>query len=258
MTDFLAAYRDGAPDFVTSAVMDGIESYTDDLATRLRRAGAVFSVPALSAHTGPGLGNSVASMFKALVSRFEPKLNFSIATDLQAASDEVPALAVLKALGGAAAVPAETGASTASGITAVNTEAAELLMRISTVAAAAHTAAYASYESKQEALQTRGEILGVMSDVRHDAGEAEWINSYMAIGSLMSALNRDIDEELGRLPATVTVQPVSVRSSMALAHRLFGDTPSRVVEMAGDIVRRNAVLHPSFMPADNLEVLVDA
>lgn len=74
----------------------------------------------------------------------------------------------------------------------------------------------------------------------------------------MAAVNSDINTGLGRLPDTIIIDSKNVRSSMELAHRLYGDTPSQVVGKFQDMVSRNGIVHPSFVPAEEQEVLIDA
>ena len=74
----------------------------------------------------------------------------------------------------------------------------------------------------------------------------------------MAAVNTDINTGLGRLPDTVTIRNQAVRSALELSYRLYGDKRSLVISKASDIVDRNNIIHPSFVPADDLEVLIDA
>lgn len=261
-TDFLAAYREKVPDFVSGYILGNLGTFTDGLTSSLHRIGQLFSPTDFTVGEAVQFADEMTGMFKGLVSAYAPKLNFSVATDTVVSENASP-LSVVSALQktadqityDASDLTTTTASQTAR---ATNAVAVDLLTRISSITAAGQAAAYAEYESKQEALETRTRLLESMAALRDTAGEENWNNSYMALGTLMATVNRDIDEALGRLPQTVTIQPTTVRSSMLLAHRLYGDNPEKVISFADDIVARNKIAHPSFMPVDDVEVLIDA
>lgn len=264
LEDFTARFRAAVPDSVMGEITGQLGAFGTSLESALARAGMAFTAPAISTGSALALGGGIVETIRGIVARFEPKLLFSVGSAAPSARESVPAQRVVRALAAVAGIPLapatdEAGPSTVQTLRAANTEALDLLARMACATGAAQAAAYAAYDSQAAALRTRAGVLGVLSGLRAEAGTAGWRASYTALGSLMAALNRDIDKALGRLPATLAVRPAAVRSATLLAHRLYGDTPARVVPMAGDIVRRNAILHPSFIPAaETLEVLADA
>lgn len=138
-----------------------------------------------------------------------------------------------------------------------NETALECLFRGAAAAAVARAAMYADYASKEDALRVRDETYESLTALRDLYGQYGWHDSWRATGQLLAAVHRDINERVGRLPMTVRVRMPSVRSSIAVAHRLYGDNLPALFDNAADIVRRNRIRHPGFVPTERLEVLID-
>lgn len=78
---------------------------------------------------------------------------------------------------------------------------------------------------------------------------------WTAAAALGDAVTRDIDADLGRLPAVVRVwlaEPVSV---WQLALWLAGDAPATMADVVADLVARNDIRHPAIVPAGWIETL---
>ncbi len=138
----------------------------------------------------------------------------------------------------------------------VNADQMNTLMRVSAVSSAAAATAQTDFVSRESALVRRQELTGAIDALREDLAGLGQDSGWRAATALKSAVMRDINERLGRLPRTVRVSPGWCAPSLAIAHRLYGEAD--VFGKADDLVRRNAVRHPGFMPSRALEVLVDA
>lgn len=258
LADFTGVYKSSVPDFVTDATTTQMSSFLGDLSSSLARAGKDFTVPSFSFQNGGTFGQQIIDMLDGLVA-YDVPVDYSIA-GVPGATDVLPVLKLVNALSGLTGLNEETvsAGTTTQTLLASNNQATDLMTKITTATAAAKAVSYANFESQGEALSVRDSMLSSLGTLREAAGDQQWGDSYRALGSLMAAVNEDIDTGLGRLPLTVTVRNNAVRSSLKLAHRLYGDKPSSVIAQADDIISRNGIVHPSFVPVEDLEVLVDA
>ncbi|KPU91152.1 hypothetical protein APR50_17110 [Variovorax paradoxus] len=78
-----------------------------------------------------------------------------------------------------------------------------------------------------------------------DAGTA------LALSRLRAAVVRDVSERAERLKQRSTFTTVAVLPAVLLAHRIYQNA-----ERADELVERNAVRHPAFVPAGTLEILL--
>jgi prophage DNA circulation protein len=78
-----------------------------------------------------------------------------------------------------------------------------------------------------------------------DAGTA------LAFSRLRAAVVRDVSERAERLKQRSTFTTVAVLPAVLLAHRIYQDA-----DRADELVERNAVRHPAFVPAGTLEILL--
>lgn len=259
LADFTNAYNGTVPDFVTSGSTNQMEAFTGKLSTALSRIRTNLNKPSFSMNDAKGFGQQIIDMFGGIANFSEP-VNYAVSAPIVEESTKVNPLLLTKTLTGisstAIADSAEVGQ--AGTLRAKNNTAMDLMVRGAAITSAANTVSYAEFSSKEEALAVRDELLNVMSSLRSSAGNQRWPASYKAIGSLMSAVNNDINTGLGRLPKTVTVKNQSVRSALELSYRLYGNQPTLVLAKSNDIINRNGIVHPSFVPAENVEVLVDA
>lgn len=79
---------------------------------------------------------------------------------------------------------------------------------------------------------------------------------WRAIGATRTALGRDMNEIVGRLPSVTVVTAPATVSAFLLAQHLAGNTPASVVRTVDDIVRRNRLRHPARVQAGPVEVLL--
>lgn len=260
--DFISRFVTASlPDFVSMEAIKQASGWVSTIEGAMASGGFLSllrgDMPAWSS-IGLGVVDDVTSLFdrvKALVKPLKkPVVGTAMPFQPQRAST------VMGALNEIIATSPPAVSSTATSLRPVrqrNGQALEGLFRGCAAAACAEVAMHGNYESKEEALHVRGQSYDSLSALRDMYGRHGWDDSWRATGQLIAALHRDINERIGRLPATVRVSSGSVRSSLSLAHRLYGDALPELFDNADDIVRRNGVRHPGFVPAARLEVLID-
>lgn len=261
IVDFSSIYKAGVPDFVNNTVLGNLGNLETALQTSLTKLGMEFEFPEFSLGDTSLFAGEIVNTLKAITSGYTKPVNYSISFNPIENKALPPALDVVGVLEKNALTFIEADSlstnTSSQSLRTINTKAVDMLSRVAVISEAARAVSFSEFESKQQALLTRQTLLETMGGIRKEAGEEGWNKSYMALGTLMSAVNRDIDEVLGRLPQTVTIHSQNLRPSLALAYRLYGDNHERVIPMAADIVKRNMVIHPSFVPADDLEVIAD-
>ncbi|PZQ44874.1 MAG: hypothetical protein DI551_09235 [Micavibrio aeruginosavorus] len=163
---------------------------------------------------------------------------------------------VIRVLNG---VSASTGTdASAQDASGRNKASIDLMTRSSALAASSKAARYATYESREQAISIRDKILANADALMNDLGKAGWNSTWSSAASVSGAVSRDINQRIGRLPRTAVIRPASVRSSLDLSNRLYGDDKAQIIARAQDISIRNRARHPGMMPVKNLEVLIDA
>lgn len=229
------------------------------MASILNRAKTSFVAPSFTVNKAETFGQQIIAMFKDLIS-FEDVVDYTVSTSSPVYIEEKPApLLMVNTLSSLSSQVDTnfTANTTTQSLRAVNNSATDLLTQIAAISSAAKAVAYTDFTSKSEAVSVRSDLLNTMASLRTTAGAQRWSNSYTSLGGLMAAVNNDINTGLGRLPDTVTIRNQFVRPSLALAYRIYGDNPSRVVTKADDLVTRNAIVHPCFIPAEDLEVIIN-
>lgn len=124
------------------------------------------------------------------------------------------------------------------------------LLVVRTVAAgAARGAARVEWETYDDAVKARNEL----ADLLDRLADAEDYGAFDGLEGLRASLVAAIPPESADLPRIGTVRLDHPTPSLVLAYRLYDR-----VDRAGDIVKRNAVAHPGFLPVvRDLEVLLD-
>jgi prophage DNA circulation protein len=129
------------------------------------------------------------------------------------------------------------------------TAVADLVRRSALIAAAAQAADH-DYRSIDQAVTVRDTLIEQLETESLTADD----DLYQDLLDLRVAVLADIDARGIDLPRIVVYTPPATLPAVVLAHRLYGD-PLR----ATDLVERNNVRHPGFVPGgDPLEVLSDA
>lgn len=129
-----------------------------------------------------------------------------------------------------------------------NQVATRNLTRTLAVASAARAAAQTTLTSYQAAIEIRDPLASAIEQVASDTTDDRL---YDALVALRAAVVADITARGADLARQVNYTPVAVLPALVVAYQVYGD-----IDSASDIVTRNSVRHPGFVPAAPLEVLV--
>lgn len=147
-----------------------------------------------------------------------------------------------------ALVPTNTGSRRAQ---AINQAEIVQLVRAAAVAEGARAAAEVDFESYQDAVHTRDEMLATI-DAMVDANPDD--GTYDALRSLRAAIVMDIASRGADLARLVQWTPTVTMPALAIAQRLYSDATREA-----EVVTRNRVRHPLFVAGGQaLEVVSDA
>ena len=131
-----------------------------------------------------------------------------------------------------------------------NRQAISDLVVTTALARACTVAAHIRWESREEAERALESIQGVLDDHEITAGD----RAYQAIQELRAAAAAVLPPPNTDLPRIATVALEETMPAVLVSHRLYGS-----IEKADDIIARNGVRHPGFVPGGKqLEVLASA
>lgn len=138
-------------------------------------------------------------------------------------------------------------------IQAQNQAAVVSLVRVAALGEGVQALHGVTFDSYQEAQGLLEETIGVIDDVMLTASD----DVYDSLRALRLSVVRDINARGADLTRLVTLTTVITEPALTLAYRLYG--ASRVAgDAADDILARNAIGHPMFVPAGAaLEVLAN-
>ncbi len=129
-----------------------------------------------------------------------------------------------------------------------NQAAMRSLTQTLTVASAARVAAQTTLTSYQSAIELRDPLASAIEDVASNTTDDRL---YDALTALRAAVVADITARGADLARQVSYTPAQVLPALVVAYQIYGS-----IDSAPDIVTRNRVRHPGFVPAAALEVLV--
>jgi len=111
------------------------------------------------------------------------------------------------------------------------------------------------WESREEAEAWRNDAGDLLATISESAAtETTW----KRMADLRAAVTRDVAVRALPLPRLRTTVPAQTESSLLIAYRLDGDDLTTIFDRAAEIVTRNRIRHPGFVPGGRaLEVLVD-
>jgi prophage DNA circulation protein len=124
-----------------------------------------------------------------------------------------------------------------------NAIAVQQVTRLAALAAYAEAIARTTFKSRQEGITVRGDIAERLELEMNRASGSEQHDLFLAIQDLRGRLIEYLSLMITDLAPVVTVAANRSMPSLWWAWRLYGD-PSR----STDLVKRNRVAHPSFMP----------
>lgn len=149
-------------------------------------------------------------------------------------------------------VPA--GAGTVRSNIAANRAAIAEYQRAAAVTEAARTVAMVQPASRQEAATLRTQIVEAIDQVLDTTTNAD---VYTRLIDLRTSTVKALAESAGTVPEVTTVRSLAVQPALALAQR-FVVSPgygTDATEAETEILARNRVRHPGFVPPGQLEVL---
>lgn len=129
------------------------------------------------------------------------------------------------------------------------------------LAKAAQLAAYVEFGSRSEASSLRDNLVGkldaytdLLSSLAESDFAAEVSASIRATRDVRLCLIADINEAIGRLPATRIIETDRATDSFQLANHLYGDNPASIEDGYLSIIERNRPRHPASIPSGRIEV----
>ncbi|MEO7691293.1 MAG: DNA circularization N-terminal domain-containing protein [Sphingomonas sp.] len=118
--------------------------------------------------------------------------------------------------------------------------------------------ATASFPSYQEAVTTRDAAADRLDRLAYRQADAGDDAGAAAYDDLRAALVRDVTARGGSLARLQDYTPAATEPALVIAYRLYGD-PAQVEAQADEIVARNGVVHPGFVPGgQTLQVVTPA
>lgn len=153
-----------------------------------------------------------------------------------------------------AGLPVGGGATVAQAQLAANNQASIDL----TVAACAvalgnvvPTIAFASYDDAAALRQTLSDALDCQATAANDRGNVDLAHD---LDHVRRAIAADITARGGSLAPLISYTPASVRPAVSIAWSVYGDAVN-VFDEEAEIVARNAVMHPLFVPVSPLQMV---
>lgn len=132
---------------------------------------------------------------------------------------------------------------------ATNQAAVASLVRQVALIEAIEKSADHAYQSSDQAISLRDLLLEQLDRETETADDA----LYFELTELRVALVRDIAARGQQLPRLIQYTPLATQPAILLAYRLYGDP-----ERAAEVVERNRLAHPGFVPGGQpIEVLSD-
>lgn len=117
-------------------------------------------------------------------------------------------------------------------------------VRRTAVTQAARSAVRQRFETQQEALYARDTIADLIDTHAETASD----DVFRASMALRAKVVRSLSAAAPTLPKIITVQLGRSLPSVVVSHQLYGDDPTIVIARADDIVTRNKIRHPLFVP----------
>jgi prophage DNA circulation protein len=238
------------PDFVVAAAADGV-AIAAAAFDNARTSNAVD--PAVSATVRDDLSSIVSEAPAVIVNSEIPSapvvaLATSLITDARSLSDAMPpaaAVTSMLAIVDSFPAPSSIASPPSAAAAALNAAAAARLTRLAALTAYADAVIARTYIARPDGVTARAQVsvrLQTELDQCHGAADAAL---YVAIQSLRARVIDYLTQLINNLVPVVTVETAIILPSLYLAWRLYAD-PLRSTEL----VERNRVRHPSFMPTE--------
>ncbi|MDL2332833.1 DNA circularization N-terminal domain-containing protein [Brucella inopinata] len=129
------------------------------------------------------------------------------------------------------------------------------------LAKAGQLAAYVEFGSRAEASALRDSLVGqldaytdLLSSLSDSDFAAEASATIRATRDVRLCLIADINEAIGRLPASRVIETDRPSDAFQIANHIYGDDPSAIEDGYLSIIERNRPRHPARIPAGRVEV----
>lgn len=129
------------------------------------------------------------------------------------------------------------------------------------LAKAGQLAAYVEFGSRSEASVLRDSLVGqldaytdLLSSLSDSDFAAEASATIRATRDVRLCLIADINEAIGRLPASRIIETDRPSDAFQIANHIYGDDPSAIEDGYLSIIERNRPRHPARIPAGRVEV----
>lgn len=129
------------------------------------------------------------------------------------------------------------------------------------LAKAGQLAAYVEFGSRAEASALRDSLVGqldaftdLLSNLSDSDFAAEASATIRATRDVRLCLIADINEAIGRLPASRIIETDRPTDAFQIANHIYGDDPSAIEDGYLSIIERNRPRHPARIPAGRVEV----
>lgn len=176
-----------------------------------------------------------------------------------APSGQRPDAVLRVAAGDALAPPPAPLVQTPSRIAeATNAAALDTLVRATAAIEAARAGSAVAWDSREDALAYRDRVADALDDASDRAATLGWDATWRAAADIRAAWMTHVTSTAAPLPRVTVITLPMPTSAVLLAYRLDGDDLATLFTRAEDVVQRNGIAHPGFLPAGvPLEVLRD-
>lgn len=237
--------RDGMPAGVLSDSLSSMRSVADDVASYRTLYGDPSGLLGhLASLSGLSLSGFAALAPSSLLLPF-----FGDSAGIPSSGHGQRASEMLSIAEAAPQVTMPAGAGRVRTVQAENRMAVATYQRQAAVAEAARSAALSAPESRREAATLRADVCDAIDGVLDDSRDDDVHTSFT---DLRTATVRALAESGGSAPEVISIRPPVVLPSLVVAHRVESVA---ALDAERDLLRRNAVRHPGFLPAKELEVL---
>lgn len=125
------------------------------------------------------------------------------------------------------------------------------LVRRAAAAESVAVVAEMAFDSYEAAVTVRDDLAAQIEALELEAADAGEDDAFVELARLRQAMVRDVTARGGSLARLFTYTPATTEPALVIAHRLYGDASGEA-----DLVARNRVAHPGFVPAQRpLEAL---
>ncbi len=128
-------------------------------------------------------------------------------------------------------------------------------VRVLAASEAARVASRLTFVSRNDADTALAELTASLDAASDQSGDLGWAPVWSGLTMVRAAAVRDLTVTEQPLPSLATFTPQVVLPAMVLAQQLYGDAPTTLFDHVDDLVTRNTIIHPGFVPIGPLEVL---